>query len=99
MRRQSVSVRSGECLAQPCAGVSLKSSASRSAGDIQPSVCRGRPLSSAATASRRSWVSELMSERLGEVLAQEAVRVLVSAALPGALGIAEVDLDAAVDRE
>jgi hypothetical protein len=50
----------GECRGQPCAGISLKSCASRSAGDIQSSVCRGRPLSSAATASRRSWVSEPM---------------------------------------
>jgi hypothetical protein len=34
-----------------------------------------------------------------EVLAEQAVGVLVGAALPGAAWIAEVDLDAAVDGE
>src|SRR4051795_1737765 len=36
---------------------------------------------------------------LGEVLAQEAVGVLVAAPLPGAVGVAEVDGHAGVDRE
>jgi len=36
---------------------------------------------------------------LGEVLAQEAVRVLVAAPLPGAPGIAEVDLYAGIDGD
>src|SRR5450755_1146734 len=36
---------------------------------------------------------------LGEVLAQQPVGVLVRSALPRTAGIAEVDLDAAVDRE
>ena len=36
---------------------------------------------------------------LGEVLAEEAVGVLVAAALPGAVWLAEVDLDAGLDRE
>ena len=36
---------------------------------------------------------------LGQVLAKETVGVLVGAALPGALGVAEVDLDAGVHAE
>ncbi len=36
---------------------------------------------------------------LGEVLARQAVCVLIGAALPGALGVAEVDLDAGIDAE
>jgi hypothetical protein len=36
---------------------------------------------------------------LGEVLAQQAVGVLVAAALPGAAWVAEVDLDTGVDGE
>jgi hypothetical protein len=36
---------------------------------------------------------------LGEVLAQQAVGVLVGAALPGATRVTEIDLDARVDRE
>ena len=36
---------------------------------------------------------------LGQVLAQETVGVLVGATLPGAFGIAELDLDAGVDAE
>ena len=39
------------------------------------------------------------SALLGEVLAQQAVGVLVGAALPGALGVAEVDLDTGVHAE
>src|SRR5205807_10230064 len=35
----------------------------------------------------------------GEVLAQQPVGVLVRSALPRTAGIAEVDLDAAIDRE
>src|SRR6266545_4977261 len=35
----------------------------------------------------------------GEVLAQQAVGVLVAAALPGAVRVAEVDLDAGVDPQ
>ena len=35
---------------------------------------------------------------LGQVLADEAVGVLVGAALPGIVRIGEVDLDTAVDR-
>jgi hypothetical protein len=34
-----------------------------------------------------------------EVLAEEAVRVLVRSALPWALRVAEVDLDTGIDRE
>jgi hypothetical protein len=41
-------------------------SASRSAGVIQPSVCRGLPLSSAATASSSAWEKRLRSVRLGK---------------------------------
>src|SRR5208282_297669 len=36
-----------ESLGQPCVGVAPRTSARRSAGEIHPSVCRGRPLSSA----------------------------------------------------
>src|SRR5215208_5352775 len=36
---------------------------------------------------------------LREVLAKQAVGVLVGAPLPGAAGIAEIDLDAGLDRE
>ena len=36
---------------------------------------------------------------LGEVLAQQAVGVLVGPALPGATRVAEIDLDAGVDGE
>ena len=36
---------------------------------------------------------------LGEVLAEQAVGVLVGATLPGAAGVAEIDLDAGVDGE
>lgn len=36
---------------------------------------------------------------LQEVLAQQAVRVLAGAALPGAVRIGEVDRDAGLDRE
>jgi hypothetical protein len=36
---------------------------------------------------------------LGEVLAEQAVGVLVSSALPGAARVAEVDLDAGLDGE
>jgi hypothetical protein len=36
---------------------------------------------------------------LRKVLAEEAVGVLVAAAMPGTVGIAEIDLDTSVDRE
>jgi len=36
---------------------------------------------------------------LGEVLAQQAVGVLVGAALPGGVRVAEVDLDAGVETD
>ena len=36
---------------------------------------------------------------LGHVLAQEPIGVLVRTSLPGAVGVAEVDRDAGVDRE
>ena len=36
---------------------------------------------------------------LGEVLSQQSIRVFVGAALPGALRIAEVDVDLGGDRE
>ena len=41
-------------------------SASFSEGDIQPRVCRGRPLRECAALSRSAWVSRLMSVPLGK---------------------------------
>ncbi len=57
-------------------------------------------MSSAATASSCCWVMAWKSTTFaGEVLAQQAVGVLVRAALPGALGVAEEHLHAGVDGE
>ena len=46
-------------------------------------------------ASRSTWVRVLEVESLGQVLAQQAVGVLVARALPGRPGVAEVDLNPA----
>ncbi len=68
-----------------------------SVGLLKPSRLRGRSLSSSATASRSASVWTFRSLPLGKLLAQQPVGVLVGAALPGCVGVAEVDLDAGVD--
>ena len=70
-----------------------------SAGVFQPSVLRGRLLRAAATAARSSGVWRAEVGALGEVLAQQAVGVLVGAALPGAVRVGEVDGEAGVDAQ
>lgn len=65
----------------------MSSSDRRSAGVSQPSVLRGRRLGGVPG----------QVGALREVLPQQAVRVLVGAALPGAGGIAEVDRDVGGD--
>ena len=62
------------------------------AGVFQPRVLRGRALSSSATASRSLAAVHGQVGALGEVLAQQPVGVLVAAALPGRVRVAEVDL-------
>jgi hypothetical protein len=53
---------------------------------------RGRSLSSAATYSSWSVVQVLRSVPYGKVLAQQAIGVLITAALPWRVRICEVDL-------
>ena len=76
----------------PC-GVERRRLSRASAGVSQPRVLRGRLLSAAATASRSVGVCFVEVGAVGEVLAEEAVGVLVGAALPGTLGVAEVDVE------
>ena len=65
----------------------------RSAGAAQPSVLRGRVLISFATAASVCGVCAQVGA-LGEVLAQQAVGVLIRATLPGGVRVAEVDAHA-----
>ncbi len=58
-------------------------SASFSDGDIQPRVCRGRPLSWWAAKSRFALGECCHVGAFGEVLAKQPVGVLVGAPLPG----------------
>src|SRR6266702_144440 len=67
-------------------------------GFIQPSVCRGRPLSSRAMASSSRCVQAARSAVLGRYWRQP-VGVLVGGALPRAARVAEVHGDACVDAE
>jgi hypothetical protein len=67
-------------------------------GVCHPSVLRGRPLSAAATAARSSGLWRARSVPL-ESTGTAAHGVLVGAALPGALRVAEVHLNATVDPE
>lgn len=62
-----------------------------SLGFMNPRVLRGRSLSSSATASRVVLRVEGWVGAFGEVLAQEPVGVLVGAALPRGVRVAEVD--------
>ena len=78
-------------VATPCCWWSESSRARTSAGVLKPRVLRGRPLSSAATASRCVGGVDGEVGALGEVLAEQAVGVLVGAALPGRVRVAEVD--------
>jgi hypothetical protein len=48
---------------------------------------------------QRGLVELAQVATLGEVLAEQAVGVLVAAALPGAARVAEIDLDTGVDGE
>ena len=57
---------------------------------------RGRPLSVAATALEFVAVPAGEVGALGEVLAQQAIGVLVGAALPRAVRVGEEDLDAGI---
>ncbi len=50
-------------------------------------------------ASKSAWVSVRKSTRRGRYWRSRHVRVLIAAALPGRLGIAEVDLDSGRDGE
>ena len=74
-------------------------SSSASAGVFQPSVFRGLALRAAATAASLLGAVHAEIGALREVLAQQPVGVLVGAALPWALRIAEVDLDAGIDLQ
>ena len=56
-------------------------------------------MSSAAMGIQRILVELPQVGTLGEVLAEQAVGVLVAAALPGAAWVAEIDLDTGVDGE
>src|SRR6516165_4211962 len=71
---------------------------SASAGVCQASVFRGLVLRAAATAT----MSSALCAEIGafwKILAQQSVGVLVGAALPWAVRIAEIDLDASVDLQ
>ena len=67
-----------------------------SIGFLKPRRLRGRSLSSAATQSRSSALCSGEVAALREVLAQQAVGVLVRGALPGCVRVAEVDVDVGV---
>ena len=77
-------------------GSQRNASANASDGDRARGVRRGRRLRDRAMAMSCCAEYKDSSALLGEVLAQQAVGVLVGAALPGALGVAEVDLDTGV---
>ena len=72
---------------------------SASAGVFQSSVFRGRELRAAATAAISLALCMLRSVPFGEVLAQKSVCVLVGAALPWAVRIAEMNSHARLDLE
>ena len=74
-------------------------SASFSDGFMNPKVARGRSLRLPSDASEVPGIKDREVGAAGHVLAQQTVGVLVGAALPWAVGIAEVNLDAGVDRE
>ena len=65
---------------------------SRSAGRAQSRVLRGRSLISSATCCSCSGVTTLRSVPLAEVVSQQAVHVLVAAALPRRVRVTEEHL-------
>ena len=65
-----------------------------SSGVAKPSVLRGRLLSRVAIASSSACENTDRSVPKGQVLAQQAVGVLVGAALPGGMRVGEVDTQA-----
>src|SRR5215207_8092145 len=73
-------------------------------GELVRRGCEAECLARAAVELRGDLVEALLADpgearSLREVLAKQAVGVLVRAPLPGALGVAEVDLDPGLDRE
>src|SRR3954469_22959967 len=62
------------------------SAANTSSGVAKPSVLRGRPLSRAAIALSSACENTDRSVPKGQVLAQQAVGVLIEPALPGGMG-------------
>src|SRR5215207_6326528 len=73
-------------------------------GELVRRGCEAERLARAAVELRGDLVEALLADpgearSLREVLAKQAVGVLVRAPLPGAAGIAEVDLDPRLDRE
>ena len=70
------------------------SSSRASAGVCQPRVLRGRRLSLRGDVVEVVGLVDRQVGALGEVLAQQPVGVLVGAALPGRVGVAEVDVQA-----
>ena len=79
--------------------VDISNWSSASAGVCQASVFRGLVLRAAATAAMSSALCMLRSVPFWKILAQRSVGVLVGAALPWAVRIAEIDLDASVDLQ
>jgi hypothetical protein len=70
-----------------------------SAAVLQPSIFRGRPLRAAATAARSSGSWTLRSVPLGKYWRSRRLVFSVRAALPGAVRIAEIDLQTGVDPQ
>ena len=68
-------------------------------GVLQPSVFSGRQLSVAATAAVSLALCLFEVSTFGEVLTQQAVGVLVRAALPRTAGVAEEYLQPGVETE
>ena len=86
------------CWARAQAAVAT-SSLNVSDGAIQPSVSRGRSLSSSAMASSRRSVTVAKSRLRGRYWRSSPLGVLVGAALPGRVRIGEVHGDVGGDRE
>jgi hypothetical protein len=89
-----VSGRVQPVVATVCCSLDSKYSFSASAGVFQPSVLAGATVEGGGD---RGEVPGAVSRQVGssrEVLPQQPVGVLVGAALPGALWVAEVDLEA-----
>ena len=80
-------------------GDHCNASASLSDGVIHPSVCRGRPFSECAAASRSCWVWMHRSVPFGKYWRNRPLVFSFLSALPWRLGIAEVELDTGIDRE